>query len=431
MAKQVLKVPYETAEERGVFLDLEVDAKNLVGNFVPQEGEGVDLLTATLEAIENPVAGKKFSELIGPGKKVTFITENQFRAANVSEVLPTLVKMAKDAGSEVSVVIGCGKVPTLSHEEMIEKLGKEVVNSVPVYCNDVSQKENYRYVGITSAGTPLWVHKVVMEADSKIALSTTQATLWGYGGSGMVIPAVAGNETIETNHVMALSPDCVPGNNECRMQLDKYEALQMAGIDMGINIIVSNQWKNLFVNAGEPVSSHRAAVAEYDKIYAFNAKELFDNPVDITITGSSAPTDHLFFHTGWAVVNCAPITKPGGTIIMATPCPGYGAWPGFALMELMQDFMPATKENHERVLKSFFTRERELWAGCIWHPIYETLMTHDVRLVTRPENLEFARSIGFKAYASIDEAYAEALAEHGQDARVAFVPYGRYTVLRK
>ena len=49
---------------------------------------------------------------------------------------------------------------------------------------------------------------------------------------GMIIPAVSSNATIETNHVMSLAPDCVPGNNACRMQLDKYEALKIAGVDM-------------------------------------------------------------------------------------------------------------------------------------------------------------------------------------------------------
>ena len=44
--------------------------------------------------------------------------------------------------------------------------------------------------------------------------------------SGMVIPGTANNETIEMNHIMSLSPTCIPGNNEAAMQLDKYEALQ-------------------------------------------------------------------------------------------------------------------------------------------------------------------------------------------------------------
>ena len=56
----------------------------------------------------------------------------------------------------------------------------------------------------------------------------------------MIIPAVSGNETIEINHVMSLAPDCIPGNNDCRMQEDKYEALEITGIDLGINVIVDN-----------------------------------------------------------------------------------------------------------------------------------------------------------------------------------------------
>ena len=74
----------------------------------------------------------------------------------------------------------------------------------------------------------------------------------------MIIPAVSGNETIEINHVMSLAPDCLPGNNYCRMQQDKYEALDMVGVDVGINVVVANNWDIIYVNAGDPVESHMA-----------------------------------------------------------------------------------------------------------------------------------------------------------------------------
>ncbi|MEE9420888.1 MAG: lactate racemase domain-containing protein, partial [Desulfatiglandaceae bacterium] len=208
-----IQVPFETAEQTGVTLSLEISDKNLAKSFVPQEPKGIeDLEEALLRAVEGPVEGKKFSELVGPGVKVAFITENQFRAAPANKFLKPLLERAKDAGAEVSVAIGCGKVPALSPEEIEEKLGKEVVEmGIPIECNDVTQAENYSFMGITSSGTPLWVLKSVAEADVVITISTTQATLWGYGGSGMIIPAVTGNETTEINHVMSVAPDCVPG----------------------------------------------------------------------------------------------------------------------------------------------------------------------------------------------------------------------------
>ncbi len=34
------------------------------------------------------------------------------------------------------------------------------------------------------------------------------------------------------------------------MQLDKYEALELAKVDLAINVIVNNQGKVIYVNAG-------------------------------------------------------------------------------------------------------------------------------------------------------------------------------------
>lgn len=427
----LLKIPYETAEDRGKFLELTVDDRNLAGAFVPSEQPALtDIVGALAAAVEKPVGGKNLSALLKSAKKVAIVTENQFRQAPASAVVRWLLAETAKAGASASIVIGCGKVPPLSAEEIAEKLGAEVVaGGVPIYCNDVSKPENYVYMGTTRAGVAVSVHRAVAEADTVIAVSTTQATLWGYGGSGMIIPAVAGNDTIEYNHVMALAPDCVPGNNDCLMQLDKYEAARIAGISMGINMIVNNRFETTYLNAGDFVEAHKEAIKVYDSVYRFAAPQFKEKKADIVIAGSSAPTDHLFFHTGWAIVNCLPLVKEGGTIIFTSPCPGYHGWPGFALWDLLKPFMPATPANHQLALKSFYDKKSELWAGCIWYKVYEAMLHADVRIVTLPENHEFARDIGFNVYGGVDEAYRDALAKHGASARVAFVPYGRYSIL--
>lgn len=429
MAK--IQVPFETAEETGVNLELEVPDQNLVDSFIPEEPAPLpDVTAATAYAVEHPLGSKPLSKLVRGGDKVVIITENQFRAAPADQILPPILDTIQSAGAEVSIAIGNGKVPPLSPEEIEHKLGKDVVSSgIPIVCNDVSQPENYVYVGTTTRGIPLFVLKPVAEADVKITVSTTQATLWGYGGSGMIIPAISGNETIEMNHIFSLPNDCRPGNNDCHMQQDKYEAARIAGIDMGVHVIVNNQFEVTYVGAGDFVEAHRRAVKAYDKIYRFNAAQFGGAPADIVITGSSAPTNHLFFHTGWAVVNCDPICKDGGTIIQATPCPGYGDWPGFALMDLMKEYTPPSPENKAKALRAFYAKDRELWAGCIWWKIYEVMTRKQVTIVTNQENLEMSRGAGLDATASLQEAFEAALKRHGPDARVAFVPYGRYTVL--
>lgn len=426
-----LKIPYETAEERGKFLDLAVDAKNLAAVFVPHEEKPLEDLSGTLgQAVEHPVNGKKLSEILAKARKATIITENQYRQAPADKIVPWLLERIKQAGLEPTIVIGNARLVPLTVEQIREKLGDEVVRSgVDIYCNDVNKPEDYVFKGITTFGVPLWVHRKVVEADVIITVATTQATRWGYGGSGMINPSVAGRDTIEYSHFMALAPDCVPGNNECHMQLDKYEAARIAGVTMGINAIVNNRCETTYINAGDFVEAHKESVKNYDRVYRFDASSFKDLKADIVITGSTAPTDHLFYHTCWAINNCLPIVKEGGTIIFATPCPGYQGLHGFAFWDLLKPHMPATFENLRRAIPSFYDQSSKLRGAGIRYGIYEALIHYDVRIVTLPQNHSLAREIGFNVCGSVEEAYRDALVRHGTDARVAFVPYGRYSVL--
>ena len=53
-----------------------------------------------------------------------------------------------------------------------------------------------------------------------------------------------------------------------------------------------------------------------------------------------------------------------------------------------------------------------------------------VWIVTDKSNLSFCREIGLIAYESIDEAFAQAMGKCGNEAGVAFIPYGRYTIVK-
>ena len=70
-----------------------------------------------------------------------------------------------------------------------------------------------------------------------------------------------------------------------------------------------------------------------------------------------------------------------------------------------------------------------MWAGCIWWKIYEVMTRKDIVVVTQTDNLEAAKGVGLGASDSLDKAFTAALEKHGPNARVAFVPYGRYSVL--
>ncbi len=111
------------------------------------------------------------------------------------------------------------------------------------------------------------------------------------------------------------------------------------------------------------------------------------------------------------------VVKEGGSIIYCSPSPGVstaiGDFPGLALMDMMKPYMPPTRANYERVLKDIHARAIQMWAGCIWVPIYEVMTRKHLKLVTIEENLEMAADVGIDATTSLDAAFAEALERHG------------------
>ena len=50
--------------------------------------------------------------------------------------------------------------------------------------NDPREGDNYTFVGVSSRGTPVWLHKEVAKRDVKITIGQAQANHWGAGGGG-------------------------------------------------------------------------------------------------------------------------------------------------------------------------------------------------------------------------------------------------------
>jgi nickel-dependent lactate racemase len=282
----------------------------------------------------------------------------------------------------------------------------------------------------------VWIHSEVAKRDVKIAIGHAQANHWGYGGGGkLIMPGVASDETIESNHCnFTMSPQTHYGALAGPMRSDIDEIATMTGLDYTLNVLLDTRGRVVEIVGGPHPKAHRVAIERFNEIYAYENPVADKGQADIAICGVFAPTDHLFFHTGWGCMSSDFVVKDGGTIIYTSPSPGVhtevGDFPGLALMDLMKPYMPPTPENYQRVLRDIHHRKIQMWAGCIWVPIYEVMTRKHLKLVTLEENLEMAADIGMDATTSLDEAFQEALERHGQDAKVIVLPYARYQLPR-
>jgi nickel-dependent lactate racemase len=445
------RIPYESLDpltigsaddESKVYRDelqLEIDDANLLAAVYPEEPPHVpDATAAAAQALESPVDGPRFSELIAGGKSVAIVIDNQFRPTPQSKLLPAVLDALEAAGTTDAVVVCAnGKVFPMSESDIQQKLGTDNLArmermGIPFVQNEPRNADAYTYVGVSSRGTPVWLHKEVATRDVKITIGQAQSNHWGAGGGGkLILPGVVSDETIESNHCnFVTSPATHYGALAGPMRSDIDEVAAMCGLDATMNVVLDTRGRVIFVNFGAHPTSHRQAIEHFNSIYAYESPVADKGQADIAICGVFAPTDHLFFHTGWGCMSADFVLKDGGTLIYCSPSPGVhtevGDFPGLALMDLMKPYMPPTKENYERVLKDIHARQIQMWAGCIWVPIYEVMTRKHLKLVTLEENLEMAADIGMDATTSLDEAYAEALAQHGPQAKVIVLPFARY-----
>jgi lactate racemase len=416
-------------------LELDIPQANLLAAIFPDEPEPVpDATGAAREALEAPFSGPRFSELVASATKVCVIIDNQFRPTPQSKLLPAVLDAIEAAGKPAVVVCANGKVFPMSDSDIEQKIGADNLArmerlGISFHQNDPRNADEYEYVGVSSRGTPVWLHREVAACDVKISIGQAQSNHWGAGGGGkLILPGVVSDETIESNHCAFVpSPQTHYGAYAGPMRSDIDEVATMCGLSCTMNVVLDTRGRVIECVFGSHPDAHREAIERFNAIYAY---EHPGTQAAIAICGVFAPTDHLFFHTGWGCMSADFVVEDGGTIIYCSPSPGVttaiGDFPGLALMDLMKPYMPATLENYQRVLKDIHARAIQMWAGCIWVPIYEVMTRKHLKLVTLEDNLEMAADIGIDATTSLDEAFSEAMERHGPDAKVVVLPYARY-----
>ncbi|PWU25478.1 MAG: hypothetical protein C5B48_01110 [Candidatus Rokuibacteriota bacterium] len=446
-----LEIPYESLDPLTIgsagdeekthreTLQLELAEENLLAAVYPEEPEPLtDATGATRAALESPVSGRPFSEILAGAEKAAVIIDNQFRPTPQSKLLPAVLDAIEAAEIEATMVCANGKVFPMSDSDIEQKIGRENLDrmerlGISFHQNDPRNADLYTYVGVSSRGTPVWLHNEVAACDVKLTIGQAQANHWGAGGGGkLILPGVVSDETVESNHCAFVpSPQTHYGAYAGPMRSDIDEVATMCGLTCTLNVILDTRGRVVDCLFGSHPEAHREAIERFNAIYAY---EHPGEQADITVCGVFAPTDHLFFHTGWGCMSADFVLKDGGTIIYCSPSPGVstavGDFPGLALMDLMKPYMPATHENYERVLRDIHARAIQMWAGCIWVPIYEVMTRKHLKLVTLEENLEMAADIGLDATTSLEEAFAEAMERHGSEASVMVLPFARYQLPR-
>ena len=221
------------------------------------------------DIINSPIGMPSISELATQRSKAVILVDDLDRPTPVYKIIPYVLEELNRGGikrGNTLIVMAVGGHRLLTRVDIIKKLGRSVVDAVEVINH--TPDRNLVDLGTTSRGTPIHLNKFVMEYDLKIGIGgITPNPGWYFGGgSKIILPGVAGYETIKCNHHGLVYPFWAETpENPCR--LDSEEAARMAGLDIILNTVINSKKKIVGLFVGDFVKAHRQGVEFACKAY--------------------------------------------------------------------------------------------------------------------------------------------------------------------
>ena len=399
----------------------QVPEENLLGvlhaNEVPLELTGE---AEVRRALEEPIESPRLRELVSPGEKVAIVTSDITRPMPTYKVMPPLLDELYAAGvrrEDITLVFALGSHRKHTDEERRKLAGDRAWNEIA--CVD-SDPNDCVHMGVTGAGTPVDITRVVAEADRRICLGNIEYHYFaGYsGGAKAIMPGVSTRDAIQSNHSMMVRPEARAGALETNpLRMDIEEAGRICGIDFIVNVVLSEHKEIIKAVAGHPVAAHRAGCRFLDRIYLKPLPQAADI---VLVSQGGAPKDLNLYQTQKALDNARHAVKQGGIIILIGSCrEGLGE-------RVFEEWM--TKSQSPEAMIERIGRDFQL-GGHKAAAIAMTLQKAKIYLVSDMED-DFVRSIFLTPQPSVQTALDRAFTELGSKATVLAMPYGGSTLPR-
>jgi lactate racemase len=226
-------------------------------------------------AVAHPIGTAPLRDLARGRRKAVILFDDMTRPTRADQIAPVVVEALLDGGiapDRISFVCALGAHGALTQVDLRKKLGAAIVERFRVYNHNCY--EHCVFVGTTTRGTPVRINREVMAADLRIGIGGVIAhpNVGFSGGGKIVVPGVAGIETIQHYHLAV--PRTAPaevgyGRYDANpMRQDSEEAARMAGLDFKVDVVFNEEAVASAVFAGDFVPVHRHAVALARKAYA-------------------------------------------------------------------------------------------------------------------------------------------------------------------
>jgi lactate racemase len=309
-------IPYLDRE-----LELEVPDGNLLALAEPNETEGRSLSPEELvgNAVGSPLDCPPLSEFLAASERLLVIVNDGTRPTPTATILDAVGDELEAASARFIVATGAHRAPT--EEEYRQILGPHYERfRKRIEAHDARDKASLVDLGRTRNGTPILLNRALLEADRVVVIGSVEPHYFaGYtGGRKAFLPGVAGIETIEANHRLALDPrarSLALDDNPVSQDMDDALALLPARV-FSIMTVLDKEQGLAACFAGDIRSSFAAAVKKANSIFAVR----LPSRADIVVSVARHPMDIDLYQSQKAIDNGALALADGGILILVASC---------------------------------------------------------------------------------------------------------------
>src|SRR5580693_9529262 len=388
-----------------------------------------DALAAVRRAFDTPVASRSLSDLAKGRSSACILICDITRPVPNGLFLWPMIETMLESGipiDRIVVLVATGLHRPNLGEELAEVIGDPwVMQKVRIENHYARNEADHVDLGRTATrGTPVKLDRRFVEAELHIATGLVEPHFmagWS-GGRKVIAPGVAHHETIRTFHSARFMED--PLAVQCNLignplHEEQLEIVRQLGDLYSLNTVIDDDRDLAYVNFGEIVASHAAAVEFVNGAIRVPARRRFK-----TVVTSSAgyPLDKTYYQTIKGMVTPMDILAPGGTLIIASECSeGFGSEEFRAaqrrLIELGPDKFLATLTAKSLADVDEWQTEMQLKPMRVGRiSLYTSGLTDEDRALT-----------GVEAVGNLEETIARSIAR-AEDPCVAVIPEGPYVV---
>lgn len=310
-----IDLPYGKEGTMGVVIPDPVPVRFLEANDVEIGNEEETIRNAVL----SPINAKGFPQFISNAGKVLVIVNDATRPTPTARVLDAIFEDLSRTDYHFIIATGVHRGP--SEEEFVQIFADYYPRvKERIIVHDARKKQDMVFLGHSTNGTPMYVNKAGVEADKIIIISSVEPHYFaGYtGGRKSFLPGIAGYETIEANHKLALVPEAkalaLAGNP---VHEDMVDAIRTVKQEIfSIMTVLDKHHKIYAVCAGHINDSFHAAIDRANEVFAAPLAE----KADIVVSVVKFPQDIDLYQAQKGIDNAKLALKENGILILVAKC---------------------------------------------------------------------------------------------------------------